>query len=552
MSNQARWHWRSGRLTSSPIQDFWGPTLSARDPQIPNLPLETPAAPGAGFPDSDDSWWSGAQRCFVGVAIAGAAAALTVSVAAANSFKHQDEVPTAAAPTSVGGASFFGQRERVRTKFFSWPQTDELPGVAAPVALDDSGYTPPRRLVYPAVYPQWADEQIFALGAQTALDDSGWAQLKPWPSPVQFHVIWGQDERPTPSTTFVHQDDGPQLFAASYSVSGFIWATDETLPAVNTAYALADDAWLPPAPVRQLPRQLLVVAQDELVSQAPLPPSAGTASFYGQRERSRTKFLYWPTSDELPAGVAPAVALEDTHWTTSTSTAALPRIAQWSDEELAFPFILDDSGWLPPRPPASAVQSIVSFGDDFCFLPSVTALAEDDWLTPVPAFTASAGQLWLYQDEIPAAAVPLAADEDYWLRFPFPPKPAVTSLSQYLPVDEDFPELTAPPTPPTTFAGQGNLGWEDRRWKTRRELKRRIREELQELLDPTPAVEYVATPYPDLVPGIIAVLEALEPPQQMISRISDTVHLAVKAHQAEAHRRRIEQDDADFFFLTGG
>mgnify|MGYP003542901289 CR=1 FL=1 len=51
MSNQARWRWRSGRLTSSPIQDFWGPSLTERDPSIPNLPLETAAVPAtpAGF-----------------------------------------------------------------------------------------------------------------------------------------------------------------------------------------------------------------------------------------------------------------------------------------------------------------------------------------------------------------------------------------------------------------------------------------------------------------------------------------------------------------------
>ena len=40
-----RGQWRSG-LLRNPISDFWGPTLTARNPQIPNLPLETPSAGG--------------------------------------------------------------------------------------------------------------------------------------------------------------------------------------------------------------------------------------------------------------------------------------------------------------------------------------------------------------------------------------------------------------------------------------------------------------------------------------------------------------------------
>jgi hypothetical protein len=48
MSDQRRLRWKSGRLISSPIADFWGPTLTARDPQIPNLPLETPSSGTSG------------------------------------------------------------------------------------------------------------------------------------------------------------------------------------------------------------------------------------------------------------------------------------------------------------------------------------------------------------------------------------------------------------------------------------------------------------------------------------------------------------------------
>ncbi len=47
MSDRRRFGWKSGRLLGFPTLGFWGPSLSVRDPQIPNLPLETPSG-GAG------------------------------------------------------------------------------------------------------------------------------------------------------------------------------------------------------------------------------------------------------------------------------------------------------------------------------------------------------------------------------------------------------------------------------------------------------------------------------------------------------------------------
>lgn len=44
MSDRRWFTWRSGRLSATPISQGWAPTLTARDPSIPNLPLESPAA----------------------------------------------------------------------------------------------------------------------------------------------------------------------------------------------------------------------------------------------------------------------------------------------------------------------------------------------------------------------------------------------------------------------------------------------------------------------------------------------------------------------------
>ena len=47
MSDQRRFTWSSGRLPSTPLTDFWQASLTVQDPQVPNLPLETPEAGGS-------------------------------------------------------------------------------------------------------------------------------------------------------------------------------------------------------------------------------------------------------------------------------------------------------------------------------------------------------------------------------------------------------------------------------------------------------------------------------------------------------------------------
>jgi hypothetical protein len=41
MNDQRRFVWKSGRLANSPLSEFWSPTLTAKDPAIPSLPLES-------------------------------------------------------------------------------------------------------------------------------------------------------------------------------------------------------------------------------------------------------------------------------------------------------------------------------------------------------------------------------------------------------------------------------------------------------------------------------------------------------------------------------
>ena len=56
MSDRRRFIWKSGRLTSTPINDGWAIDRDTRDPSIPNLPLETAAAA------STSQWEQGSTR----------------------------------------------------------------------------------------------------------------------------------------------------------------------------------------------------------------------------------------------------------------------------------------------------------------------------------------------------------------------------------------------------------------------------------------------------------------------------------------------------------
>ena len=38
-----RFLWQTGRIVRNRLADFWSPTLTVKDPQIPHLPLETPS-----------------------------------------------------------------------------------------------------------------------------------------------------------------------------------------------------------------------------------------------------------------------------------------------------------------------------------------------------------------------------------------------------------------------------------------------------------------------------------------------------------------------------
>lgn len=84
MSDRRRFRWDSGRLGRGPIQDFWQISVTVQDPEVPNLPLETPATGGPTIIEADGASAGSSSVTGVGAAVfAGVGASEGVSTPAA-------------------------------------------------------------------------------------------------------------------------------------------------------------------------------------------------------------------------------------------------------------------------------------------------------------------------------------------------------------------------------------------------------------------------------------------------------------------------------------
>jgi hypothetical protein len=138
-----------------------------RWPQLDERP--TPAAPIV-TDDGDTSWFAGIQLCFVGVAIAGTAAALTTSTAIARSFDEVDErlVPATFAPDDDSAPLLHASPSPVT--YIVWA-TDETIVPQPPGPPDEAGWQPPAPRQPAPVFQVWQDGDAF-----TQLAEDDWQQ----------------------------------------------------------------------------------------------------------------------------------------------------------------------------------------------------------------------------------------------------------------------------------------------------------------------------------------------------------------------------------------
>lgn len=212
-------------------------------------------APTLGVDDSD-AWWAGSQRCFVGVVLASAAAALTTNTAIARTLAtHTDERPTPPAAFALAGddAPLLTAAPSAIT-FVVWA-TDESFALG-PRALAEQDWQPPVPPLQPAVIRTWIDgDQVTTPPAALTVDEVYWQQPYCIPAPP-----------PQPART----------------------ADDEIVPQPR----LTDDYWQQPYHVTVAPMAVVWLQQDEITA----PPTPLPFDEWGS----------WPmTLNLLPAVIAP-------------------------------------------------------------------------------------------------------------------------------------------------------------------------------------------------------------------------------------------------------
>jgi hypothetical protein len=335
--------------------------------------------PGSAI-DCDNDWWSGVQNCFVGVALAGAALALSAATVQARSLQYQNEeiVPQPVAVADATGS--FAQRAQIPTTFQRWAFTDELPvAVAAFIPVeDDPPQLGPDRTTVTAILWASGDDGIPAV---VVPEDDSWEP--PWivPSPLGQQPLWDDAAVVPQASTFIPVEDEWQPPAAR-SLGAFLtppWADSDDLPILGY---LEPDAWQegvvlaagyaaqPISADDDVPR--VVAHDDDFWNAPPVPIPAAVVAV-------------WIGDADLPI-TPPAFTVDDDIWTTFYSVPVLPTL----------------------RPPWTD-------GDD-CRLLAATPPMDDEWLQPAPRVPAPTLAAWFGEDDLPVTAATTPFEDDAWLR----------------------------------------------------------------------------------------------------------------------------------------
>lgn len=377
--------------------------------------------------ENSDDWWAGAQQCFVGLAVAAAAALTSTSILAAGLHQsNEDFVPTPVVAPGDGAAVLaVNQRALTSPVYLKWYAQDELP-TAVVAALDETEWTPPLQPAAAAfVLPTW-DDQVLSW----ALDE-----LYDWKVPV---VV-------TPTIT------------------SMVWRDDDYVP--PAVITLDEDVWQFPvvAPVAsflpsQWDDQVLSWTQEEIYTTW-TPSAVATPT---------VSFLVWTDTDFAP--VAAASVVDDSSELVLSVPPVLPARQVWTVDDDVVPVVttvVDEIyQWEPPTQSFSAlvkvwyddaelplltidevywqvpvvdlVPTIVQpfLYDEIYFSPVTPLLVDEtDWPLPKPVVRLSDPQVWTVDDQFIATVALLGVDEVYWA---FPQPPLLQPVNRVWATDDPF------------------------------------------------------------------------------------------------------------------
>lgn len=406
---------------------------------------DAPAPPAGISDDGSGDWFASAQRV-ASIIAAGAALSLSASVAIAGSFKHQDEIaPASAGP--VGSVQAPGNKRATSATIFQrWFAQDELPQ-APPIALDDAGWTPPNPAEPKFTLPAWDDQVI-----TVKVDESYWWQpytITQTAQPVQWIDV---EYVPPPAPTLAAEDEWQAPVIVAAAVNTPAWVEPDFAP---QAPQLADVSE-PPAllPIVSAIRAEVFTHQDEIAPQADVV-YGGAGSAANQRALIEPRFRYWYQTDELPTAAA-AFTPNESDGPNLERSRDSSTFTVWAESDeivpQASPLGVDEAYWWQAQTAIVPAKAPLWQVEDDRPTPAAFTPPEEDGPRLRPSQDSFVYTVWAEDEPIvPQPPATIGFDADYWLTFPRPPGPLVTSLMQYLPTDEEFPELTAPAQPLTEW-----------------------------------------------------------------------------------------------------
>lgn len=544
------------------------------------------AGTAAALDGGEEAGWLNLPGVIAGaVLVAGAIASGNARAATVN---HQDEIPYVTG-NGVRYSQPYTQRAQVKPVFVSWAQGEELPQQAAPTAgLEESLFVPfsvKSEISLPAL---WPDETISRIQVEESQWDSPftvpqipvapvWNYQDENPQtpagsiieeseflgastlPVPFLTLWNaQDEITTapPPFTPMEEDWGFSRLLRD-DANGIIWVTDDD---IAPAFAVEEIGWraewLIPKPFVELYQ-----AQDDRSTPAATPEGAGGLIY------DEISIFRWYQEDPLPVQAA-TLGIEEEPWNPPTVVGEAPKALPFDEGGEVFPVAIEEEPWTAEFHPGSPAAQAISTDDEIVPQPVQPSFGEDFWLgSPTflprgiwevqdsqdevlpsirdeePFLGASyplgpAVQVSDYSDDIvPQPPSSISVEETYWLQSD-PPRDVIVGWQFPLDINEDFPELSTPPTPPRVEILGGDPV-KKRKKSPREEIRDLLNEPSREkvvLAPPTPELPKPLQPVAKVVPAEylppIGVLPVSEPPppafsDEEMAEILALIHLGI-------------------------
>lgn len=376
------------------------------------------------------------------------------------------------------------------------------------ILIEENEWTPVWAVPQVSVTPNWDDETLPISAAPSLVDDTTDSVVfqkieiplptPVWDDPQIVRILVEENEWVNPfvvpqivvTPTFGHQDEYPTAAAPSFppseenwnfqnlskdSVDGIIWVTDDD---ISPAFILEEGEfwtpqWRPFDPVR-----ILFQSQDEGSLSTPATPEGAGGLIYDE-----ISIFRWYQEDPLPI-LAATLGIDEEPWNPPTLSLEGPKWVDSPNEEIVpqpASTIREDDYWLgSPTFLPRGIWEIQDSQDEV--LPSIrdeeSFLGASYPLGPVV-------QVSDYSDDIvPQPPSSISVEETYWLQ-PDPPRDVIVGWQFPLDINEDFPELSTPPTPPRVEILGGDPV---------KKRKKSPREEIRDLLNAPSGEKIVLVP----------------------------------------------------------